>query len=70
MEKLFQTLLLRAKVNDNVVLRNELRQFRKEMQYDCKVQTDALKKRILELEYEKELLTANYESLKNYYGQD
>lgn len=70
MEKLFQTLLLRAKVNENVVMRNELRQFRKEMQKEYKVQTDALKKRIVELEWDNELLTAKYEALKNYYGQN
>lgn len=70
MEKLFQTLLLRAKVNENVVMRNELRQFRKEMQKEYKVQTDALKKRIIELEWDNELLTAKYEALKNYYGQN
>lgn len=61
MEKLFQTLLLRAKVNDNVVLRNELRQFRKEMFKECKLKTDAMSKRIQELEWENELLKAKLE---------
>ena len=49
---------------------NELKELKKDVLKFPMLRIDAMKKRIEELENEKELLTANYESLKNYYGQD
>ena len=70
MEKRFKYLLGLAKHTDNYLMYNELKELKKDVLKFPMLRIDAMKKRIEELENEKELLTANYQALKNYYGQD
>ena len=70
MEKRFKYLLGLSKHTSNYLMYNELKELKKDILKYPMLRIDAMAKRIEELEYEKELLTANYQSLKNYYGQD
>ena len=70
MEKRFTYLLGLAKHTENYLMYNELKELKKDILKFPMLRIDAMEKRIEELEYEKEFLTANYESLKNYYGQN
>lgn len=70
MEKRFKYLLGLAKHTENFLMYNELKELKKDILKFPMLRIDAMEKRIQELEYEKEFLTANYESLKNYYGQN
>ena len=70
MEKRLKYLLGLAKHTENYLMYNELKELKKDILKYPMLRIDAMAKRIEELEYEKELLTANYQSLKNYYGQD
>lgn len=70
MEKRFKYLLGLAKHTENYLMYNELKELKKDILKYPNLRIDAMEKRIEELEYEKEFLTANYESLKNYYGQN
>ena len=70
MEKRFKYLLGLSKHTENYLMYNELKELKKDILKYPMLRIDAMEKRIQELEYEKEFLTANYESLKNYYGQN
>ena len=70
MEKRFKYLLGLAKHTENYLMYNELKELKKDILKFPMLRIDAMEKRIEELEYEKEFLTANYQSLKNYYGQN
>lgn len=70
MEKRFKYLLGLAKHTENYLMYNELKELKKEVLKFPMLRIEAMEKRIKELEYEKEFVTANYESLKNYYGQN
>ena len=70
MEKRFKYLLGLSKHTENYLIYNELKELKKDILKYPMLRIDAMAKRIEELEYEKELLTANYQSLKNYYGQN
>ena len=70
MEKRFKYLLGLSKHTENYLIYNELKELKKDILKYPMLRIDAMEKRIQELEYEKEFLTANYESLKNYYGQN
>lgn len=70
MEKRFKYLLGLAKHTENYLMYNELKELKKDILKYPNLRINAMEKRIQELEYEKEFLTANYESLKNYYGQN
>ena len=70
MEKRFKYLLGLAKHTENYLMYNELKELKKDILKYPMLRIYAMEKRIQELEYEKEFLSANYESLKNYYGQN